>query len=69
MKLLFKNDTGLIEVWNKKEQLGDIYYDKKWKCYVWEQLEGIIMSHDCLLQVLSKIDELDRDKGVVRCKS
>jgi len=66
MKLLYevlKSDTkGILScsVYNKKhEQLGEIFWEKKWKEYVWEQREEIIMSADCLRNIIKKIGELN----------
>ncbi len=51
-----------LSVMNKKnELLGRISWDKNWKCHVWEQEENIIMSADCLEQIVTKLKELDRD--------
>jgi hypothetical protein len=54
MKLKFYQHSEFeIIVSNKKnEELGLIYWYKKWKCYVWEQYDGVIMSSDCLAQVI-----------------
>jgi hypothetical protein len=61
MKLDFIFQTGEYLVRNKKKEfLGLIFYFKKWKCWVWEQQEQIIMSDDCLEQIVSKLKELNK---------
>ena len=49
----YSDDPTLIKVYNKrKEHLGDISYYKKWKCCVWEQELCIMMSTNCLQEVI-----------------
>ncbi len=38
-----------------EEELGFVEYYRKWKKWVWNQGEGIILSIDCLLQVALKL--------------
>jgi hypothetical protein len=48
------------DVYNKKnKKLGIIYKYGPWKCAVWEQKDEMIMSSDCLQQVIDKMKELD----------
>lgn len=56
MRLKFINDGGMVIVWNKNELLGTIEYYKKWKCYVWDQDIGVIMSSDCLQEVVNYME-------------
>jgi hypothetical protein len=42
-----------------KEELGSIYYYEKWKKWVWEQCDEIVMSVSCLKAVLQKMEELE----------
>jgi hypothetical protein len=57
----FEKDKGWYIVRNnKKDVLGIIFFWKKWKCWVWEQQESIIMSDDCLEQVINKLKELNK---------
>ena len=62
-KIVIENILDHYIVWNKKKQhLGDIYYEKIWKKWVWQQEEDVIMSDGCLKQVvevLEKIKEKD----------
>jgi lipopolysaccharide biosynthesis glycosyltransferase len=44
---------------SKGEVLGNIAYSKPWKCWVWEQDEWIMMSSDCLQQVVDYLKRLD----------
>jgi len=68
MKLKFEpniDGTKMFVRNNKNEPLGEIFYEKSWKCYVWNQYVDIIMSHDCLLQINNEIklaDERMTDK-------
>lgn len=40
-----------------KEELGYIMYWKSWKKWVWCQNEGIMMSIDCLQEVINKLNQ------------
>jgi hypothetical protein len=67
MKLKFNatslnyNGYNAFNVLNrKKEKLGLIWYESKWKEWVWEQCPEMIMSVDCLNQVIGKLEELNR---------
>lgn len=54
---------GIVNVCNPKGRyLGYICYYQRWKCHVWVQGKDIIMSSDCLKQVVKKLDSLDRRK-------
>ena len=44
------------------ELLGNIYYFKKWKCYIWEQNDGIVMSLSCLLELTDYMKKLEANK-------
>ena len=53
MEMKYDDGTTYWEVWNKKnEELGFVFYNKKWKKWVWEQGMSIIMSWDCLQEVV-----------------
>lgn len=63
MGLKFRELKDSTEVSNKKgDILGYISYYKKWKCYVWEQMEDVIMSEDCLEEVVKKMKEKKNEK-------
>jgi len=64
MKLKFKTDAVDDVVFvtnNKSDLLGSIEWSKDWKCYVWYQQHDIMMSSDCLQQVVNKLKELDKN--------
>ena len=66
MKLTFDPDfaeNGFYVRNKKKEPLGEISYYDKWKCWVWEQAPNIIMSADCLKQVLDNIEMCDKTRA------
>jgi len=42
------------------QELGYLEYWKPWKKWVWNQNEDIIMSKDCLKEVVKKIAHLTR---------
>lgn len=49
---------GALEIYNKKSEfLGVVSFYKKWKCYVWEQECGIIMSESCMKEVFELAKE------------
>jgi hypothetical protein len=55
-----------FDVFNhKKDYLGEIGYWAKWKCWIWKQDSGVIMSSECLEIVVNKLKELDKKKLVV----
>lgn len=56
---LDENNKHYFTAWYRNDELGTIYYDEKWKCYVWEQMPSIKMSKGCLQQVQDKIKELE----------
>lgn len=61
-KISFLNN--IISVRNSRNQkLGTLWYNdrNKWDCWVWEQGKDIIMSADCLQEIVDKLKE--RDKG------
>jgi predicted transglutaminase-like cysteine proteinase len=63
--LVVENSAGFWEIANTKcELLGVIYYWKKWKEYVWEQQQSMIMSVDCLEEIVKFITELNTKKEV-----
>ncbi len=45
-----------------KEELGYIDYYPKWKKWVWNQGENIIMSISCLREVVKKLRTLEEQK-------
>jgi len=65
MKLTFEKISNFtyiyFVVWNKDmDRLGTIEFNKGWKCWIWNQEQGIIMSSECLQQVIDKLKELDK---------
>jgi hypothetical protein len=44
------------------ELLGILWYNTKWKCFVWEQENGIIMSVSCLLELTEFMSKLKSQK-------
>lgn len=53
MRLEFVDEGDYWQVWNNNsELLGNIQYHEEWKEFVWEQYQDMIMSEDCLDQVL-----------------
>ena len=63
-RLLFDGtkEDGWV-VYNKKEEmLGRIYYWHNWRCFIWEQDEEILMSRDCLQQIVNFIKDLETKK-------
>lgn len=63
MKLTFSSKTfrtiTRYDVSNKRgDILGFINYHAKWKCWVWEQEPDIIMSSDCLKQVVEFMESI-----------
>ena len=57
VKIDGKNVFGAVN--SDKELLGFIQYYKKWKCYVWEQGNGVIMSKSCLDELTIFMKKLD----------
>jgi hypothetical protein len=58
MKLKFEPNMDGTKMFVRNEKnigLGEIYFNKSWKCYVWEQYRNIIMSYDCLLQIENQL--------------
>lgn len=45
-----------------EEELGCITYYKKWKKWVWEQGEDIILALNCVLEVAFKLKLLEIEK-------
>ena len=61
MEMKYDDGTTYWEVWNKKnEELGFVFYNKKWKKWVWEQGMSIIMSWDCLQEVVDFMKQQER---------
>ena len=57
-----EEESDIIVAKNKKgETLGCLYYHKAWKTPVWEQNYAIIMSRDCLQEVVDKLKELEEN--------
>lgn len=52
----------------KGEELGFIEYYKKWKKWVWNQREDIIMSLNCLKSVVDALEELENGNKTIRRK-
>jgi hypothetical protein len=44
------------------ESLGFLEYYKKWKCFTWEQNDGVIMSKSCLDELTEYMGKLDANK-------
>ena len=42
----------------KKEFLGQLWFRDDWNCWVWEQMQEIVMSKDCLLDIFTFMDVL-----------
>jgi len=62
-RLTFKGSGSNYEIFNdKKQALGVIWFHNMWKCYVWEQYEGIIMSKSCLDELTEYIRKLEANK-------
>ena len=61
MKLEFQDCYGYYEVYNDKSTLlGTIMFHTPWKRWTWEQENGIIMTNDCLKDVLNFIEVLKK---------
>lgn len=55
-----QSDKYHYTVLHKRTLLGQIYYEKKWKCIVFQNLyEDSIYSVDCLRQIADFIDNLE----------
>ena len=64
MKLTFEEvhnfNNRFFIVFNKKqERLGSIEFYKDWRCWIWYQEKDVMMSSECLQQVVDKLKELD----------
>lgn len=59
-----KEEKGFFHVYSKKGQflgsLGNISYYKTWKKWVWEQESDIVMSYDCLQEVVDFIKKKEK---------
>lgn len=42
--------------------LGNIDYFSQWKCFIWEQNQGIIMSKSCLDELTAFMGKLEANK-------
>ncbi len=65
-KLKFKEYgayEGRLYASYKDEPLGEIFYWKEWKTFVWEQESGVMMSDDCLEQIVAKLKSLNKKRG------
>lgn len=61
-KILYGNDGDDFHyAYYGGEELGYLEYYKKWKSWVWNQNEDIIMSPSCLKEVLKKAGELIKE--------
>lgn len=60
--------TKVISVFNEHSMvLGYICWNGSWRQYVWEQDNEVIMSWDCLLEVVAKIQlEMQLRKEVAK---
>lgn len=63
---LYEEGSGMdkyYDVENKKgELLGKIFFWKKWKKWIWEQEQDIIMTYDCLQDVVDFLKEIKQEK-------
>ena len=59
-RLIFEKEdnTNYFVLDKRKETLGIIFWYPKWKQWVFEQNHGIIMSWDCLQEIVNFIKEL-----------
>ena len=57
-----ENSGDFYEIANSKkaELLGIVYYYKKWKTFVWEQCEGVILAPNCGKELFDWIEELKK---------
>lgn len=46
-----------------EEELGYIEYYRKWKRWVWNQGEDIVMSSDCMIEVAYKLLQIEKTKN------
>ena len=61
--LTCENSNNFLEVADKDYQiLGIIFYYKKWKKFVWEQCQRVIMDKDCLEDINKLIDKKTEEK-------
>jgi hypothetical protein len=52
-----------VEVYNRRgDWLGSIRYQGEWEEYVWSQQTDIIMSADCLKQIVNKLTEMNEKR-------
>lgn len=57
------NNPDYYEVYNKKEEcLGEIKFYKKWNKWVWEQHSGVVMSKNCLKEIIEKLEQLKKER-------
>ena len=55
-----KQEQGGFIVRNAEgEVLGEIWYYNDWKCYVWQQYDDVVMSWDCLVEIVDFIRRQD----------
>jgi len=60
----YLDDKTVYYVQNKKrEKLGDIYFYKDWKKWIFESEIGIIFSDDCLLEIAGFVTIKNKQKG------
>jgi hypothetical protein len=65
MKITFKKEVDKWTAYNKfGDEVGDILFDEDWDTHVWSQIDGVIMSHRCLVQILDKMAKLNKERGV-----
>jgi hypothetical protein len=53
-------DKEHYQAFNKKgELLGYIFFFPSWRSFVWEQNDNIVMSGDCLQEIVKAINNLN----------
>ena len=59
MKIVFlkQRNKRRYNVFTHKDELGEIFFHTKWKKWVWEQNQDIIMSRGCLEKVIKFMEE------------
>ncbi len=57
-RLRFDKTGDKYFVYCRGENLGEIYYFKDWKCWVWQQEIDIVMSSDCLNEVIQFMNKI-----------
>lgn len=66
-RLRFDKTGERYFVYCRGENLGGIYFFDKWKEWVWEQSEDVIMSADCLEEVINFLKSLNpKQMGLIK---